>query len=188
MPVMKPRRYFKRFRMELDLRQPLLPAALPHGFHWLPWDDALLKTHADTKFRCFEDHLDAILFPCLASAGGCRDLMTVIRDKPGFCPGATWLVAGRDGCVATVQGVIDERGDGGVQNLGVMPAFRRCGIGRALLRKALAGFAATGVRTAFLEVTASNQSAVRMYRASGFRAAKTVYRWVELPDPVGAGL
>jgi GNAT superfamily N-acetyltransferase len=185
---MNPRRYFKRFRMELDLRHAPPPAALPHGCHWLPWDDTLLKTHADTKSRCFEDHLDAILFPCLATAGGCRDLMTVIRNKPGFCPGATWLVAGRDGCVATVQGVIDERGDGGIQNLGVVPAYRGCGIGRALLLKALAGFAANGVKRAFLEVTASNLAAVKMYRASGFRAAKTVYRWVELPEVVGAGL
>lgn len=184
---MTPRRYFKRFRMELDLRHARPPASLPHGFHWLPWDDALLKAHADTMHRCFEDHLDAILFPCLASPGGCRDLMSVIRNKPGFCSGATWLVVGRDGCAATVQGVIDERGDGAIQNLGVMPGCRGCGIGRALLLTALAGFESLGVRTSFLEVTASNAAAVKMYRAAGFRAAKTVYRWAELPFPVGTG-
>ncbi|HUR52658.1 MAG TPA: GNAT family N-acetyltransferase [Gemmataceae bacterium] len=185
---MKRLRYFKRFRMELDLRLPRPPAALPHGFYWLPWDDALLNTHAEVKVRSFEDHLDTALFPCLGYLAGCRDLMTVIRNKSGFCPAATWLVAGRDGCVATVQGVIDEAGYGGVQNLGVMPDYRGRGIGRALMLKALAGFAAVGSRRAFLDVTASNHAAVKMYRSLGFRAAKTVYRSIELPDPVGAGL
>ena len=184
---MTPRRYFKRFRMELDLRHPLPPAALPHGFHWLPWDESLLKFHAEVKFRCFADHPDALLFPCLASVGGCRDLMTVIRNKDAFCPAATWLVSGRDGCVATVQGVV-ESGGGAIQNLGVMPAYRRCGIGRALLLKSLAGFATVGARSAFLDVTASNHAAVRMYRGLGFRAAKTLYRAVEVPDSVDAGL
>ena len=54
---------------------------------------------------------------------------------------------------------------GGVQNLGVVPEYRGLGIGRALLLKALDGFALMGARRAFLEVTASNESAVRMYRS-----------------------
>lgn len=185
---MKRLRYFKRFRMELDLRPPRPPAVLPHGFYWLPWADALLNTHADVKHRGFEDHLDAVLFPCLGSVAGCRDLMTAIRNKSGFCPAATWLVSGRDGCVATVQGVIDEYGCGGIQNLGVLPEYRGRGIGRAVMLKALAGFAAAGSPRAFLEVTASNHAAVKMYRSLGFRSHKTVYRSIELPEHVGTGL
>ena len=30
--------YFKRYKMEADLRD-LPPPALPPGFHWLPWSD-----------------------------------------------------------------------------------------------------------------------------------------------------
>lgn len=189
--------YYKRYRMELDLRLPRPPAELPRGFHWLPWDIGLLELHARVKFHCFAGETDADVFPCLGHLCGCRELMTAIVNRPGFCPGATWLVAGRDGCVATVQGLLDAGRFGGIQNLGVLPEWRGLGIGRAILLKALAGFAAAGVRRAFLEVTAKNELAVRLYRQIGFRAYQTIYREVEIrptpeieaiPDPVGVGL
>ena len=64
------------------------------------------------------------------------------------------------------------------------------GLGRALLLRALAGFVSVGVPRAFLEVTATNAPAVRMYRSVGFRAFKTLYRGVELPaaNAVSVGL
>ena len=34
--------YYKRFRMEIDLQGSLPPAALPDGFVWVPWNEALL--------------------------------------------------------------------------------------------------------------------------------------------------
>src|SRR4029079_16550831 len=120
--------------------------------------------------------------------------------RPGFCPQATWLVvadeltaedaaAGFAGsCVATVQGVIDEHGHGGIQSVGVMPEFRGRGLGRALMLKALAGFATCGAKRAYLEVTAQNRAAMQMYRDLGFRCTKTVYRSVPLPEPVAVGL
>jgi hypothetical protein len=187
--------YFKRYRMELDLRRPpsgvaddagrLLPPLLPPGCHWLPWHDAHLPTHAEVKALSFLDELDTAVFPCLASLAGCLDLMTAIRNRPGFCPQATWLV-GTDadhtvlarGCVATIQGLVDDTGLGAIQNVGVIPEYRGRGIGRALLLKALAGFAAAGVRRVFLEVTARNEPAVRMYRRLGFRCTRTTYRAV----------
>jgi ribosomal protein S18 acetylase RimI-like enzyme len=175
--------YFKRFRMELDLRHPRPAAELPGGFYWLPWVESLLDVHAEVKYLAFRGEMDALVFPSLADRAGCRELMSAIRERPGFCPAATWLLAGRDGCVATVQGVIDEQGHGGIQNLGVMAAYRGKGLGKSLLLKALAGFVAVGVRRAFLEVTARNEPAVRMYRDLGFRNYKTVYRAVSLPDP-----
>jgi ribosomal protein S18 acetylase RimI-like enzyme len=107
--------------------------------------------------------------------------MHAIRHRDNFCPEATWLVVGPEGGVGTIQGLIDSNGFGGIQNLGVIPECRGLGIGKALLVKALAGFARRGVPRAFLEVTASNEPAVRMYRAMGFRAYKTFYRSVELP-------
>lgn len=177
-------KYFKRYRMELDLRHPRPPAELPHGFYWLPWSKDLLELHAKVKFYCFSDETDSHVFPCLATLTGCRELMTAIATRPGFCPEATWLVAGGEGCVATVQGLIDSNGYGGIQNLGVVAGYRGLGLGKALLLKALAGFARVGSRRAFLEVTATNEPAVRMYRRFGFRSYKTLYRGVEVPEPV----
>jgi ribosomal protein S18 acetylase RimI-like enzyme len=178
--------YFKRFRMELDLRHPRPPAELPPGFYWLPWAESLLDVHAEVKYLAFQGEMDALVFPSLADRAGCRELMTAIRDRVGFCPTATWLAAGRDGCVGTVQGIVDEQGHGGIQNLGVMAAYRGKGVGKALLLKALAGFVAAGLHRAFLEVTARNEPAVRMYRELGFRSYKTVYRAVSLPQPEAA--
>src|SRR5262249_8833939 len=43
-------RYFKRFRMEVDLDDFLPRPALPEGYQWLPWDAALLESHADALF------------------------------------------------------------------------------------------------------------------------------------------
>ncbi len=87
-----------------------------------------------------------------------------------------------DICVATVQGLIDNQRYGGIQNLGVLPEYRGLGIGWAILLKALDGFSAAGARRAFLEVTAKNELAVRMYRRLGFRSCKTIYRELEVDD------
>ena len=196
---MKSHTYFKRYRMEVDLRRPptgaVGPAALPPGFRWVPWHDGLLDTHAEVKALSFLDETDSIIFPSLGSLAGCRELMWAIRGRPGFCPGATWLVAGpaadgawpANGCVATVQGVVDEHGFGAVQNVGVVPECRGRGIGRALVVKALAGFAAAGARRAFLEVTAQNGPAVRTYRGLGFRSYRTIYKAVAVREPVAVG-
>ena len=185
-------RYFKRYRMELDLRHPRPAAELPRGFTWQPWAAELLETHARVKFQCFAGEMDSDIFPALATLDGCRQLMTAIASRPGFVPRATWLIAGPDGYVATVQGLMDTEGYGAIQNLGVIAGHRGAGLGRALLLKALEGFAAAGARRALLEVTATNEPAVRMYRHYGFRAYKTIYRSVEVKpavtDVVGVGI
>lgn len=183
--------YFKRYRMELDLRRSLPPtSALPTDFRWLPWDDTLADAHADAKYQSFRDHLDATVFPSLGRPDGCRELMRAIRYRAGFCPQATWLVAGPDGGAGTVQGVCEPGGVGGVQNLGIVPAYRGLGLGAALLLKALHGFRAAGAARAYLEVTAQNDPAIRLYRKFGFRCYRTTYKPVEVPapDPVGLGI
>ncbi len=177
---MTPVRYFKRYRMELDLRQPLPPVPpLPDGYFWLPWDDSLLAGHARAKFASFHAEIDSQVFPSLGSESGCAQLMRAIRLKPGFLPGATWLLAcGADYC-GTVQGVRERSGLGAIQNLGVAPAHRGRGLGAALLLQALHGFQRGCLPGAILEVTAQNEAAVRLYRRYGFRCRKTVYKAVE---------
>ena len=54
--AMIPIRYFKRYRMVLDLARPLPPVpVLPDGYFWLPWDDSLVAAHARAKFASFHD-------------------------------------------------------------------------------------------------------------------------------------
>ena len=49
-----------------------------------------------------------------------------------------------------------------------------------LLLKSLQGFQAAGLRRTFLEVTAQNDGAIRLYQRLGFAKARTVYKAVEV--------
>jgi ribosomal protein S18 acetylase RimI-like enzyme len=181
--------YFKRFRMEMDLaRLTPSPPALPAGYLWLPWDAALVGTHAETKFRSFADELDANVFPCLAARDGCKRLMQEISHREGFLAEATWLLVYRRGDLSngarleycgTVQGVRDAD-YGAIQNLGITPEHRGHGLGSCLLHRALDGFRQVGLARAYLEVTARNTGAIRLYERFGFRKVRTVYKTAEL--------
>lgn len=179
--------YFKRFRMEIDLSVDLLSEPkLPPGYRFVPWDPRLLAVHADTKYQSFRTEIDANVFPCLGEADGCLRLMREIVRKEGFLPAATWLIAHCDRAAGnldycgTIQGIRDRSGCGAIQNLGITPEHRGKGLGSALLLKGLQGFYRSGLARGFLEVTAQNEGAIRLYRRMGFRKARTVYKAVEV--------
>lgn len=178
-------RYFKRFKMEVDLRELSPVPELPSGFSWVPWDESLLALHAETLFACFHDETDSILFPSLGDRTGCFNLMTATCRRPGFVPEATWLLASSTGPCGTVQGIRESSGLGAIQNLGIAAPYRGQGLGSALLLQALHGFRRTGLGRAFLEVTAHNDGAVRLYYRLGFRRRKILYKSV---GPVACGI
>lgn len=176
--------YFKRFRMDVDLAVSRRPPALRPGYRLVPWNEALVDVHARAKFRAFRDEIDADVFPCLGSFEGCRRLMREIRNKPGFLPHATWLIAfGRSPedlqWCGTIQGVAAPGSCGLIQNIGVVPGHRGLGLGSCLIEQAIQGFREHGLRLASLEVTADNGRAVRLYQRLGFRRVRTVYKVVD---------
>lgn len=177
--------YFKRFDMEFDLQLPFPEPGLPFGYEWLCWSPELLETHAETKFRSFRTEIDASVFPCLGTPDGCMRLMNDITRKEGFLPQATWLISycGPDPDLpkicGTIQGIGDLRGTGSVQNLGVVPEHRNLGLGRQLLFKAMVGFRLAGMKRAFLQVTARNAGALKLYKRLGFECTRTLYKVVE---------
>lgn len=169
--------YFKRYKMEVDLND--LPAPrLPSGFSFVPWDYALLDSHAAALHECFVQEIDAVVFPSLGDRNGCGCLMTEMSRKGSFLPEATWLLVDGIGPCGTVQGVRERRGMGAIQNLGITPPYRGRGLGEALLLQALHGFRQAGLGRALLEVTAQNDGAIRLYRRVGFRRSKTLYKAV----------
>jgi [ribosomal protein S18]-alanine N-acetyltransferase len=174
--------YFKRYRMEIDLADYSRPQfELPPCYRLLPWSDDLLPAHADAKFRSFSLEVDANVFPCLGDREGCLRLMHEIVRRSNFLPESTWLIQSQDSdggwehC-GTVQGVSDQGRFGAIQNLGITAAHRGRGLGSILLAAALEGFHFHGLPRAYLEVTASNLGAVRLYERSGFSIVKTVYK------------
>jgi ribosomal protein S18 acetylase RimI-like enzyme len=171
--------YYKRYKMEADLDD--LPAPqLPEGFDFVGWSGELLDVHAEVLFGCFHQEIDAQVFPSLGDRQGSCCLMIEMSRKRGFLPEATWLLMGPAGPCGTVQGMRERNGLGGIQNLGVLPGWRGRGLGEALLLQALDGFRRAGLGRAQLEVTAQNDTAIRLYRRLGFRRSKTLYKAV--PD------
>jgi len=179
--------YFKRYRMELDLfgRDFSRPPS-PARYHFLPWSDSLLEAHAEVKFYSFRDEIDANVFPCFNELSGCQRLMREIACRDGFLPGATWLAVAADKdefyeqYCGTIQGVRDRSGMGSIQNLGIVPSHRSRNLGTGLLYRSLDGFRRAGVSRVYLEVTADNQGAIRLYRRLGFRTVKTVFKAAEV--------
>jgi len=179
--------YFKRFRMEIDLaKRDFSRLADVDGYRLVGWDPALLEIHAETKYLSFRSEIDSNVFPCLGDYSGCLRLMGEISRKPGFLPEATWLIAqssnGRDVTeyCGTIQGIRDKSGVGAIQNLGIVPDHRGRGLGTLLMLHALRGFQEVGLKRAFLEVTAQNSGAIKLYRRLGFSKARTVYKVVEV--------
>jgi mycothiol synthase len=169
--------YFKRYKMETELREQAMPG-LPHGFAFAPWSYELLDAHADMLFASFQQEIDAQVFPSLGDRQGSLALMMEMTRKRGFLSEATWLLLGPMGPCGTVQGMRERDGFGSIQNLGVTPGWRGRGLGEALLRQALHGFRRMGLDRARLEVTAQNDPAIRLYRRLGFRRTKTLYKAV----------
>jgi ribosomal protein S18 acetylase RimI-like enzyme len=92
-------------------------------------------------------------------------------DREGHDP-SLYLVAEADGDIAGAALCDWKRnGDWGwVERLGVRPAWRRRGIGEALLRAAFAEFHRRGERTVALQVDAESPTgATRLYERAGMR-------------------
>ncbi|MCE2941310.1 MAG: ribosomal protein S18-alanine N-acetyltransferase [Gemmatimonadota bacterium] len=71
--------------------------------------------------------------------------------------------------------------EGEILNVAVAPAARRSGVGRALVRHALASAAAAGAFSVFLEVRPSNAAALTLYRSFGFVEVGRRHRYYRAP-------
>lgn len=182
--------YYKRYQMERRVGPDVTLPALPSGYRFVPWSTQRLADHSEAKHLSFSDELDSQLFECLQTEAGCERLMRGISNKPGFLPGATWLieyVAGPNKVepCGTIQGIQASPRLGGIQNVGVTPMHRGRGLGIALVKAALVGFQQAGLSRVYLEVTADNTAAVRLYEQLGFRRTKTLYKAVEVAYSLG---
>jgi GNAT superfamily N-acetyltransferase len=173
--------------MEVDLAG-LPPPVWPDGFQPVAWRPDLLEAHAQSLYGCFQGGIDAVVFPSLGSPEGCRGLMSEILRRRAFIPEATWLAVGPGGPCGTVQALRERGVLGAIQNIGIVPGWRSRGVGRALLLEALRGMYGSGLGRAVLEVTATNDAAVRLYRRLGFSRSKVVYKAIPLTvSPPGGG-
>jgi len=183
-------RYVKRLQMIFDFRRtpmPPSPIELPNGFRTVPWDPSLLYAHAVVKYQGFRNDSDADVFPTFKQFDRCLSLMESITSNDSFVPEATLLIslgsppiAGE--YVANIQGMRLSRETGAIQNVAVVPDFRRQGLGRALVLGALHAFRSIGVQQVSLDVTADNNPAMRLYERIGFRTVRVHFKETVIDD------
>lgn len=85
-------------------------------------------------------------------------------------PGVLCLIGAATHVVAAPAGILIARraaGEAELLTVGVTPACRRSGLGRALLERAIAALSSSGATTLFLEVDEGNEAALALYRSLG---------------------
>ncbi len=174
--------YVKRLQMIFDLRRTSIPGTeLPPGFQFVPWNPSLLRVHAEVKHLSFRNDSDADVFPTFKRLDSCVRLMESIAENSLFVPEATLLISHGSPpivCeyVANIQGLRASGELGAIQNVAVLPSFRKRGLGRAVVLGCLQGFRKVGVQQVSLDVTADNVTAVRLYERIGFQAVRVHFK------------
>jgi [ribosomal protein S18]-alanine N-acetyltransferase len=149
--------------------------------------DVLRKRRSDGKRATAHRYLIRPAQP--ADLEDVREIERVVFSDPWsandfaqcLTSGVPFLISEQQGIVAgylVAHGAADE---GEILNLGVAPAHRRRGVGRALVERALTLLAARGARAVFLEVRESNAAARRLYQSLGFLEVARRARYYRRP-------
>lgn len=94
---------------------------------------------------------------------------------------AHYFVATVDEGIVGIIGLRDIAGEGEITNVAVNPDYRRCGIARMLMQRALDKCDELGISDVTLEVRASNEAAISLYEAFGFKPEGVRPRFYEHP-------
>ena len=181
---MSPSRTVQRSQMVFDFTKTTVAVPqLPAGFWFAEWSESLIEPHADVLHRSFRNDSDCAVFTTFRQYDHCHRLITMLADNPLFLPGATLLIAYGNPddifeYVANIQGLKLSEDVGAIQNVAVLPEYRRRGIGQALVHGALQGFRCAGIKRVTLEATTDNVSAINLYHRIGFTTFRTYFREV----------
>jgi len=163
--------------MRRDLSHPLPAVQLPEGMTLVAWS----TQRATTFFEVYQDAFrERPRFPNWSEDTWRHNL----TDYPDFRADLSLLMLqGREAvgfaiCHVETEGAQDRAGVGWIVQMGVRPAWRRSGLGRALLCEVMHGFQADGLASAALEVNIDNEAALLLYQRLGFerRRSRTVYK------------
>jgi len=179
---MPPSQFVKRNQMVFDFTKTnLAPPRLPPGFWFVGWSASLIEPHADVLHRSFRNDIDGAVFTTFRQYTHCCRLIEILAGSPHFLPEATLLIAygnpnGLFEYVANIQGLKLADDVGAIQNVAVLPEYRRQGLGQAIVLEALQGFQHSGVKRVTLEATSDNLTAVNLYDRIGFTTFRVYYR------------
>ena len=165
--------------LERDATYPWVEPPQPGKAEWLRYGAHTHAEFAATVQATYEDSRDC---PELTGLRPIDDILAAHQAGGRFDP-ALWELARIDGQPAAclllsplVRAPLLE-----VVYMGVVPAFRRRGIGRILLRRAFEQCRATGARQLTVVVDDRNEPAKRLYAQFGLQAVARrdayLYRW-----------
>lgn len=120
-------------------------------------------------------------------AGELEERVFSMPWKPGDfieminAPYAHYFVAVLNDLVVGIIGLRDIAGEGEITNVVVSPEHRRCGIGYALLERALSECKVLNIKDVTLEVRVSNAGAISLYEGFGFKGEGVRPNFYERP-------
>jgi ribosomal protein S18 acetylase RimI-like enzyme len=161
-----------------------LPPRVPRNILISSWLEDRQEETARLIANAYEGHVDSQINDQYRSPAGARRFLTNIVQYPGcgtfFGPAsfaATDLSSGVLHGVALASLVA--RDVGHITQVCVAPSHQGTGLGYELLRRSLLALAAHGCRSASLTVTASNDTAIRLYQRMGFEKIRdfAAYVW-----------
>lgn len=168
------------YKMRRNLSQPILEEPLPDGLKWAQWAPDLDRPLMHAFNDAFREHW------------GLRKMneetwRTFFTGVPQFRSDLTYLAMDDGAIVGFCVNWVDEAenaqtgiGEGWVEAIGVIPAWRGRGIASALLSHALHLFQAEGLGRAALDVDAQNPTgALRLYEKHGFEVARETIHFVK---------
>lgn len=175
------------YTMQIDFDAPIEASPLPDGLELRPFDQArdlqaVYEAHQDS----FQDHYGFHSDPF-------EEWQHFMVNRPEY-DGTLWRIAWDGDQIAGIAinrsfGAADP-GKGWVGTLGVRRAYRKRGLGGALLRHSLVGFQARGFHSAGLGVDANSlTNAVALYENAGMyvRLKRDIWRKMVRGDEADIG-
>jgi ribosomal protein S18 acetylase RimI-like enzyme len=150
----------------------------------IPWTEPWQEATARLIARSYQGHIDSLINDQYRSVSGARRFLMNIVQYPGcgtfFAPAS---YAATDATGRELHGIslasLVAPDIGHVTQVCVAPTDRGTGLGYELVRQSLIALAVHGCRIVSLTVTASNETALRLYERMGFvkRRDFAAYVW-----------
>lgn len=178
-------RRYPRYFMQVPLGPAVrLPERKVPGIAMLPWSEIRQEETARLIASAYQGHVDSLINDQYRSIAGARRFLTNIVQYPGcgtFFGPASWAAV-RGGELLGISLASLVSGEvGHITQVCVAPPARATGLGYELVRQSLMSLAGNGCQSVSLTVTASNDTAVKLYERMGFARRRNFAAYVWEP-------
>lgn len=153
--------------MDRDVSEPLGPPTPAPELDYVTYDTGTHPLFCEVLKGTYEDSLDCVR---LNGVRAIEDILASHRAAGEFEPTHWWISRVGDTPAGTILlSRVPERWAWEVVYMGVLPAWRGQGVGKAMLRRAIQSARDQAVGLLSLSVDAQNGPACRLYQRMGFR-------------------